>query len=253
MRRSRIRLIVLFSLGIVSFDAGRLRAQVVVLDDGFESYALGPLGSQGGWTSLNGAGPGIVVVSSPVKTGVRALLVPLDQPTFPVPFSPTALFQLPAHSQEGRFEVDAMKQNAIHDYLTVGLREGPDAATSGAACDLYFSNNGEIRWWGAAYPFTPLTPPTAYNGGQWYRVRLDWHANSTADIYINGVQLGFGLPFAIARPSGVNWVRVSVGGSGDGPGSDIENTWFDNAKVTLFDYATPTAVPSWGRIKSLYR
>jgi hypothetical protein len=231
-----------------------LSAQTVVLDDGFESYPTGPLGAQGGWTSIQGPGPGIAVVSSPVKTGARALLVPCDTPGYPLPGTPASAFQLPVYSQVGRVEADVMKENAVHDYLTIGLRAGPDYLTSSAGCELYFSNNGEIRWWGTPYPFTQLTIPTPYNGGQWYRVRIDWFANSTVDITIDGVLVAAGFNFAAALPGGVNWVRFTSGASDDGPGSNVENAWFDNVKLTLFDYS-PTAVPTstWGALKIAYR
>jgi len=227
------------------------RAQFVILNDGFESYALGALDSQGLWQDFPGIGFGSFIVSSPVQSGSRALLVSLDpNPPNPVGTEPRAFFQFPCPSRAGTVEIDVRKETNSSDYAYVILREG-SPPTDADRFDVIFIF-GDIRYLGTSpYPFNSFSPPVSFNAGQWYHVRIDWYANSTADVSIDHVLRGSGLPFRAPMTTGVNALALNVGPDGMGSG---ENAWYDNAVVRIFDECpTGTQGGSWGQLKRLYR
>lgn len=165
--------------------------------------------------------------------------------------APHARWYLPCPSASGSLELDVMKGTNTEQYLDVLLREGSFPAPPAAQLfSLTFPWFGEVRYQGADYPFTPLPTPVFYNGGQWYHVRIDWHPGSTADVWIDGLLKGAGLPFHSPMTSGVQWIELAISASGKGS----ETGWFDNVRLTQDDYcATPVIGGTWGRLKSIYR
>jgi hypothetical protein len=230
--------------------APSVHAQTVVLNDGFESYATGHFNVLGPWTGHDGLGPGCSIVSTPVHDGSRALEVNMILgPNPPDPTAPHARYYFPCPSASGSLELDVMKGSNDKHYLEIALREGnypvPSAAQS---FDIQFTWFAEVRYRGADYPFSSLG--FSYNGGQWYHIRIDWHANSTADVWIDNVLQGAGLPFHSPMTAAIEWIGLAIHASEAGQ----EIGWFDNVKVTLDNpCATPAHTDTWGRLKSIYR
>jgi hypothetical protein len=127
------------------------------------------------------------------------------------------------------------------------------SSTFWAGNAIMFDNDGMIRFYSRSLGAVDLTP---WSANQWYYVlaKIDY-TTLKADVFVNGVKLGQGLP---AEPRVLTYygtpVRLDKFGffgnnfSGDGVG-----TLFLDDVTLVGDISTDAGTSSWGRIKALYR